>query len=145
MKKGRTLRSSRTIGILFSALVLLSLCLTGGSGEAAAYPASGGFGSHSEVAADSALAMFLLGLAVGVPVGIGVFFGYLVLREKQETEQDRQMDELLASLSEDGEPGYGPWNNRDAKGDSSRQRLDAEATEEKREPWERPSDWWRES
>ncbi len=96
------------------------------------------------MAADSALAIFLLGLAVGVPVGIGVFFGYLVLREKQETEHDRQMDELLASLSEDEEKEYGPWNG-DAKGDSSQRRLDAEATEENREPWERPSDWWRES
>jgi hypothetical protein len=93
----------------------------------------------SGVLADSALAMFLIGLAVGVPSGIGLFFTYLILREKQETEQDRQMDELLASLAESGADSS-PWSDSAPDG---RQTLEGEATEERRDPWERPTDWWR--
>lgn len=97
--------------------------------------------------ADSALAMFLVGLAVGVPLGIVLFFSYLMMREKQESEQDRQVDELLASLEENDALQSGPWGDGSANGgsSSSRQRLEGEATEENREPWERPTDWWRDS
>lgn len=93
----------------------------------------------SGVLADSALAMFLIGLAVGVPAGIGLFFTYLIFREKQETEQDRQMDELLASLAEPSAKSS-PWAD---SGREEHQTMDGEATEERRDPWERPSDWWR--
>lgn len=123
------------------------MVITAGTAEASAFTASkGGFLKHSGVMADSALAMFLVGLAVGVPLGIALFFSYLMMREKQETEQDRQVDELLASLEESDTFQSGPWSggSRD-ESSSSRQRLEGEATEENREPWERPTDWWRES
>lgn len=98
---------------------------------------SGGSG----VMADSALAVFLLGLAVGVPTGIGLFFAYLMMRERRETEQDRQVEDLMASL-EEGETPNSPWNGSASRRDF-RQTTDAESAEEQKDPWERPSDWWR--
>lgn len=96
----------------------------------------------SGVFADSTLAMFLLGLAVGVPAGIGLFLFYLILREKQETEQDREMDELLESLAEPvSDIDRDPW----AADSDSPQTMDAEASDEPGDPWEKPADWWRKS
>ncbi len=96
----------------------------------------------SGVLADSALAMFLIGLAVGVPAGIGLFFVYLVSRERRETEQDRQMDEVLASLAESESKPSGPWAGF---GGDSHQSTEGggEVTEDLHDPWERPADWWR--
>lgn len=92
------------------------------------------------VPADSALAMFLIGLAVGVPAGIVLFFGYLMMRERAETEQDRELDSLLNAAS-DREPGAGAWGQHDHRRQSP---FEREGTaDEQLDPWERPSDWWR--
>lgn len=108
-----------------------------------AFAKGGSMEATTGVFADSTLAVFLLGLAVGVPAGIGLFLAYLILREKHETEQDREMDELLESLSEPiTQIDRDPW---DEGGSDSPQTMDAEATEEPRDPWERPVDWWRQS
>lgn len=119
------------------ALALIAVSLV----EASAVGALANFGNHySEgVAADSALAMFLIGLAVGVPAGIGLFFAYLVMRERAETEQDRQLDTLLNSVT-DSQPANGVWG-RDVA--DSREPFEREGTEERVDPWERPADWWR--
>lgn len=92
------------------------------------------------VFADSTLAWFLLGLAVGVPAGIGLFLAYLILREKHESEQGREMDELLESLAE---PVDDIERDSWTVDSDSPQTMDAEASEESGDPWERPADWWR--
>ncbi|MCB1232678.1 MAG: hypothetical protein KDN19_20705 [Verrucomicrobiae bacterium] len=135
------MRSTLSTGTAVLGVVVVVLLGFVANGMAASLPVEARFNVSHDVLADSALAMFLLGLAVGVPAGIILFFCYLVTREKRETEQDREMDELLATLSdEEGQPSD-PWR-ADTKSDS-RQKFDAETSEENRDPWERPADWWR--
>jgi hypothetical protein len=103
-------------------------------------------GPAERVAADSTLAMFLLGLAIGVPTGIGLFFGYLILRERRQAEQPDDLDLLFDSLETEEE---GPWTAPADTGfrfDRDGAFRDAEEEPiETHEPWERPADWWRDS
>ena len=106
-------------------------------------------GSEPWVTADSALAMSLLGLTLGVLGGIATFFACLILRERRQADEKRQdlaaLFEALA-LDDSWEP-TDPWGNpisSDRPAGSSAdsdEALEAEA----REPWERPADWWRQS
>ena len=124
------------------ALVLGVLVMFVAEASALSVSAGGSMEATTGVFADSTLAMFLLGLAVGVPAGIGLFLFYLILREKQETEQDREMDELLESLAEPvSDIDRDPWVTES----DSPQTMDAEATDETGDPWEKPADWWRQS
>lgn len=120
---------------------VLALGLVNGQAMAVSAGSVGSVGGASGVMADSALAVFLLGLAVGVPAGIAMFFAYLVMREKRETEQDRQMEDLMASL-EETEARDSPWNGSASRRDF-RQTTDVETAEDPKDPWERPADWWR--
>jgi hypothetical protein len=95
-----------------------------------------GSGHGPLVAADSAMALFLVGLVVGMVLGIGVFFGYLVWRERRFAEEPDEVSLLLeevaaeerrSALHREREDVYG---SGDEKGES----LD---------PWERPADWWK--
>ena len=116
--------------------VVLATSLGAQASETAGLQLQGDIG----VPADSALAMFLIGLAVGVPAGIVLFFAYLMMRERSETEQDRELDSLLSTVS-DREPGHGAWGQHDHRHQSP---FEREGTaEEQLDPWERPSDWWR--
>ena len=58
-----------------------------------------GLGSSAWVAADSAAALFLIGLVAGMVLGIGIFFGYLVWREKKYSEEEDQVADLLDELA----------------------------------------------
>ena len=115
-------------------LVILLLC------------ADGAAGPGEQVAADSALAMFLLGLAIGVPTGIGLFFGYLILRERRQIEQPDELDSLLDELDSADQD---PWSTPADTGfrfDRDAAFRDAEEEPiETHDPWERPADWWRDS
>jgi hypothetical protein len=90
------------------------------------------------IAADSVFAMFLLGLALGVPAGILLFFCYMVYRERRRAQDlaAEDMDIVLDSLN--------------AKSDffvsASDQFAEADQPEEPIEtfdPWEKPADWWK--
>lgn len=122
------------IASVIASLVLALLCV-----DAVA-------GSGERVAADSALAMFLLGLAVGVPSGIGLFFGYLMLREKRHAAEPDELDVFLESLENEEDPWTPP-----AKGgfgfdrDTAFREVSEEEPIESLDPWERPADWWRDS
>ncbi len=122
------------IASVIAALVLVLLC------------ADSVAGTGERVAADSALAMFLLGLAVGVPAGIGLFFGYLMLRERRQAEQPDDLDTLLESLEAEEDP----WTPPAARGfqfdrDAGFRDAPEEEPIETLEPWERPADWWQDS
>jgi hypothetical protein len=131
------LRASKfyAVALLIVAVSVIALF----TGDASAKTELGGFASHyvEGVAADSALAIFLIGLAVGVPAGIGLFFAYLVMRERAETEQDRELDSLLSSVSDSSND---VWGRESAE---SRELFEREGSEERVDPWERPADWWR--
>ena len=103
-------------------------------------------GPAERVAADGALAMFLLGLAIGVPTGIGLFFGYLILRERRQVEQPDDLDLLLESLeTEDENPWTAPVDTGFSFDRDGAFRDAEEEPIETSEPWERPADWWRDS
>ena len=122
------------IGSVVGFLLLGILCI-----DATAAPSDG-------VAADSALAMFLLGLAIGVPAGIGLFFGYLILRERRHIEQPDELDTLFESLeAEDNDPWTAPADTGFRFDRGSAFREAEEEPIETHEPWERPADWWQDS
>ena len=91
--------------------------------------------------ADSAMAMFLIGLAVGMVSGVALFFAYLVMREKAETEQDREIDALLNAISQSDGASRRVWGRGEDR--EAHESLETEGGEECRDPWERPADWWR--
>ncbi len=91
-----------------------------------------GFGESPLVAADSAAALFLVGLIAGVVLGIGIFFGYLIWREKRYAEEPDDLDILLNEIAEDEK------RNAFCLEDNS-----SEDKVESLDPWERPADWWK--
>lgn len=92
-----------------------------------------GVGQSSWVAADSAAALFMVGLVVGMVLGIGIFFGYLVYREKKYAEEPEGLEALLDEISREEE--------EDALFVEDNQADEQRA--EKLDPWERPADWWK--
>jgi len=94
-----------------------------------------GMGTNQWVAADSAMALFLVGLVVGLVAGIGVFFGYLVWREKRCTEAPDELDSLLEEIArKEAEEEENPLFVEDNSLEEPIESLD---------PWERPADWWK--
>ncbi len=94
-----------------------------------------GFGHGPLVAADSAVALLLVGLVFGMVLGIALFFGYLVWRERRCTEQPP--DEVALLLEEVAEEERRSAFHRDREDGSE------EEPAETLDPWERPADWWR--
>lgn len=111
---------------------------TGTAGAAPGVP-TGGFPGGG-VAADSALAVFLIGLAVGVPLGIVLCFAYLVAREKRPSPEALEIENLLASAAQGENVSENVWGLEEAGG---RETFEPDGTEDRRDPWERPADWWR--
>jgi len=93
-----------------------------------------GFGESAWVNADSALALFLVGLVAGVVVGIGIFFGYIVWREKKYSEEHDEVAALLEEIAREEAAEANPLFVED--------NLPMEETTETLDPWERPADWW---
>ncbi|MEM9017410.1 MAG: hypothetical protein AAGC68_10370 [Verrucomicrobiota bacterium] len=92
-----------------------------------------GLGTSHWVNADSAAALFLIGLVAGVVLGIAVVFGYLMWREKKYAEEPDSLDTLLDELAEEEE-------------DENPLFVEENSFEEKAEnldPWEKPADWWK--
>lgn len=95
-----------------------------------------GVGESPLVAADSAAALFLVGLVAGMVIGIGIFFGYLVWREKRYAEQPDEVALLLEEVAAE--------EKRNAfHRDRDREESYGEEHAETLDPWERPADWWK--
>lgn len=95
-----------------------------------------GYGESIWVEADSAAALFLIGLVVGMVLGIGIFFGYIVWREKKFAEEPDDLDALLEEISQEAEFSNPLFVDDPAAG---------EEIPEPTDPWERPADWWKNS
>lgn len=93
-----------------------------------------GFGESPWVEADSAAALFLVGLIAGVILGIGIFFGYLVWREKRYAGEPDDLAVLLNEIAED-----------EKKSALCLEDNSPEDRVESLDPWERPADWWKSS
>lgn len=93
-----------------------------------------GVGSSHWVNADSAMALFLVGLVAGMVLGIGIFFGYLVWREKKYAEEPDHVAELLEELAREERQEQNPLFVDENPGEEFSEKLD---------PWERPADWWK--
>lgn len=93
-----------------------------------------GAGHGPLVAADSAMALFLVGLVAGMVLGIGLFFGYLVWRERRCAEQPDEVSLLLEEVAAEERRGAVYREREEAYGDEKAETLD---------PWERPADWWK--
>lgn len=123
-------RLALTIGAFILALMAIDGLIRMHNAEMANF----GFGVSPLVAADSAAALFLVGLIAGVVLGIGIFFGYLVWREKRYAEEPDDLAMLLNEIAEDEK--------------KSALCLEDNSSEDKVEsldPWERPADWWKSS
>jgi len=97
-----------------------------------------GNGVSTNVKEDSVLAVSILCLIIGMLIGIGMFFVYLVMRErKQNTEQD-ELALLLDEVSRDDTVfDAEDWlsaNEMPEVREDNTQALD---------PWERGADWWK--
>lgn len=92
-----------------------------------------GFGRSPHVEADSAAALFLVGLIAGVVLGIVIFFGYLAWREKKYAEEPDQLGVLLEEIAAE-EKRNALYVDDNSSPDERGESLD---------PWERSADWWK--
>jgi hypothetical protein len=118
------------LGAFILALMAIDALVRLNSSALSAY----GFGESAWVNADSALALFLVGLVAGVVVGIGIFFGYIVWREKKYSEEQDEVAALLEEIAREEAAEANPLFAED--------NLPMEETTETLDPWERPADWW---
>jgi predicted negative regulator of RcsB-dependent stress response len=81
------------------------------------------------------MALFLVGLVAGMVVGIGIFFGYLVWREKKYAEEPDEVAALLEEIAREEAALENPLYVEE-----NQQR---EEHSESMDPWERPADWWK--
>ncbi len=93
-----------------------------------------GFGESSWVTADSAAAIFMVGLIVGMVLGIAIFFYHLVLRERKFAEEPDDLDQLLEEIEREGAEENAFFHDEKRNTD--------EKSEAPLDPWERPADWW---
>ena len=66
-------------------------------------------------------------------LGIAIFFGYLVWREKQYAEETDELDALLEEIARE-EEFENPLFVEESQNEETAESLD---------PWERPADWWK--
>lgn len=92
-----------------------------------------GAGQSSWVSANSATALLLVGLVVGMLLGIGIFFATIVWRQKHFAEEPDQVDVLLEEIAQEEANALFV---EEKKSEESSESLD---------PWERSADWWKSS
>lgn len=95
-----------------------------------------GYGESIWVEADSAMALFLVGLVAGMLIGIGIFFGFIVWRQRQCAEETQDLDALLEEVSRETDLSNPLFVDDDPT---------KEEIPEPTDPWERPADWWKNS
>ncbi len=134
VKMHRSVKSSPiSLFALVTGIVLVTLLVI--DGVPSVSEANFGSGFSNTVTADSTLAVFMIGGIVGMISGIGLFFGYLMWREKQAIEQPDELDVLFEELAREEEEALFVEDLNTAK----------EEKAESLDPWERPSDWWKRS
>ncbi len=127
--------SANRLAFIFGAFILGLMAIDGLLQLNREAYAGFGMGTSQWVNADSAMALFLVGLVVGLVAGIGIFFGYLVWREKRCTETPDGLDALLEEIArEEAEEEENPLFVEDNSFEEPIESLD---------PWERPADWWK--
>lgn len=94
-----------------------------------------GYGESAWVTADSAAAIFMIGLIAGMVLGIAIFFFHIALREKKLAEEPSELDALLAEIERE-EAEENAFFSEELPGQSE------EKSEAPLDPWERPADWW---
>lgn len=122
-------RVALIVGACFLALIAFD-------GIASLGNADFGIGVSDRVDADSTLAIFLLGLVLGLVAGIGIFFTYIVLREKKFANDPSEVDALLDEIAAEKQEALFLEDSSSNHEDEKAETLD---------PWERPSDWWKSS
>jgi len=123
------------LALLVGAFVLALTAVDGLVGMHRSATATYGTGYGPLVAADSAVALFLMGLVAGMVIGIGIFFGYLVWRERRLAREPDEVSLLLEEVAAE-----------ERRSAVHREREDYSGSDEKSEtldPWERPADWWK--
>lgn len=91
-----------------------------------------GYGESKWVTADSAAAIFMVGLIVGMALGIAIFFFHLVLREKKYAREPDDLEALLEEIERE-EAEENAFFSEENHPEEEHKTLD---------PWERPADWW---
>ena len=84
------------------------------------------------------MAVFFLGLILGVLTGIGIFFAHIVRREKEQEEEEDELALLFDEVSRDEEMEEFQQGMREERSGENREERDA------LEPWEKGADWWKE-
>lgn len=127
--------SANRLVFIFGAFILALMAIDGlvrlNSSALSAY----GFGESAWVTADSSLALFLVGLVAGMVLGIGIFFGYIVWREKKYSEENDEVAALLEEIAREEAASENPLFVEDNR--------QMEEPSETLDPWERPADWWK--
>ncbi|MEX2577596.1 MAG: hypothetical protein WD342_00950 [Verrucomicrobiales bacterium] len=95
-----------------------------------------GFGQHQWVAADSLMAVFLVGLVAGTVFGIAIFFAYLVWRERKYNEDPDEIEALFDELAREAEEDDALFVEENSMDEQRSESLD---------PWERSADWWKQA
>lgn len=114
------------------ALVLFLTVMDGLAKMTTSAGAHFGFGTGPLVEADSALALFLVGLVIGVIGGIGLFFAFIMWRERQSRGEVDEVAVLLEEVA--AEEKRNAFHREESYSEERAETLD---------PWERPADWWK--
>lgn len=124
------------LALIIGAFVLALVVVDGLVKMNASAMSSYGVGESPLVAADSTAALFLVGLIAGMVIGIGIFFGYLVWREKRYAEQPDEVAILLEEVAAEEKRNafHREREREESYGEEHAETLD---------PWERPADWWK--
>jgi hypothetical protein len=121
------------LALIFGAFILALMVVDGLIRMNQSVMSDFGVGESTLVAADSAAALFLVGLIAGVLLGIAIFFAYLIWREKKYAEEPDQLDLLLEEIAAD-EKRNALYVDDNAAPEERAESLD---------PWERGADWWK--
>ena len=121
------------LALIFGAFILALMAIDGLIRMNQAASTTYGVGQGALVGADSAAALFLVGLIAGVVLGIAIFFAYLIWREKKYAEQPDPLDLLLEEIAEDEKRNALFVDDQASKDDRA----------ESVDPWERGADWWK--
>ncbi|MEM1443654.1 MAG: hypothetical protein AAGF67_15015 [Verrucomicrobiota bacterium] len=127
--------SANRLVLIIGAFILALMAVDGLVQLNRAGMAEFGFGESQWVTADSAAAIFMIGLIVGMVLGIAIFFYNLVLREKKYAEEPDDLDLLLDEIEREESEENAFFSDEKKTED----RGEAQAP---RDPWERPADWW---
>lgn len=93
-----------------------------------------GAGESELVKADSAAALFLVGLVAGMVLGIGIFFATIAWRSKKYAEEPDEIALLLEEIAREEEA-----NALIVEENNSAEENNTESSD----PWERSADWWK--